>query len=145
MVYDKYTLTIHSLNKNPEYFFKVEAFDSGTDYYRERTEQTMGRGAEIELMKDGKMLKRLMIHENKNEYVFDSIAPGQYVFRHTFGPVLWKGELTKAELIGTGDQATITDTLSPLGEGLKVLGEMEMKVIPGKEFGKFVVTFRYNK
>ena len=23
-------------------------------------------------------------------------------FRHTFGPVLWRGELTKAELIGIG-------------------------------------------
>ena len=105
----------------------------------------MGRGAEIELMKDGKMLKRLMIHEKINEYVFDSIVPGQYVFRHTFGPVLWKGELTKAELIGAGDKATITDTLSFLGEGTKVLGQMEMKVMPGKESGKFVVTLRYDK
>ena len=105
----------------------------------------MGRGAEIELMKDGKMLKRIMIHEKINEYVFDSLAPGKYVFRHTFGPVLWKGELTKAELIGTGDQATLSDTLSYLGEGLKVLGQMEMKVIPGKEFGKFVVIMNYNK
>ena len=57
----QYTLTIHSLNKDPEYYFKVEAFDSGTDYYRERTEQTMGRGAEIELMKDGEMLERKML------------------------------------------------------------------------------------
>jgi hypothetical protein len=145
MVYDKYTLTIHSLNRDPEYYFKVEAFDSGTDYYRERTEQTMGRGAEIELMKDGKMLKRIMIHEKTNEYVFDSIAPGQYVFRHTFGPVLWKGELTKADVIGNTDQVTKTDTLSELGEGLKVLGQMEMKVITGKEFGKFVVILKYNK
>ena len=145
MVYDKYTLTIHSLNRDPEYFFKVEAFDSGTDYYRERTEQTMGRGAEIELMKDGKMLKRLMIHENKNEYVFDSIAPGQYTFRHTFGPVLWKGELTKADVIGPDGQVTKTDTLSPLGEGLKTLGQMEMKVTAGKERGKFIVTLNYKK
>jgi hypothetical protein len=86
-----------------------------------------------------------MIHEKINEYVFDSIVPGQYVFRHTFGPVLWKGELTKADLIGTSDQATITDTLSKLGVGTKVTGQMEMKVIPGKESGKFVVTLRYDK
>ena len=99
MVYDAYTLTIHSLNRDPKYYFKVEAFDSGTDYYRERTEQTMGRGAEIELLKDGEMVERKMINEGKNEYVFDSIVPGQYTFRHTFGPVLWRGELTKAELI----------------------------------------------
>jgi hypothetical protein len=86
-----------------------------------------------------------MIHEKTNEYVFDSIAPGQYVFRHTFGPVLWKGELTNADVIGNTDQVTKTDTLSELGEGLKVLGQMEMKVITGKEFGKFVVILKYNK
>jgi len=145
MVYDAYTLTIHSLNKDPEYYFEVEAFDSGTDYFRERTEQTMGRGAEIELMKDGRMVERKMIREKLNEYVFDSIVPGQYVFRHTFGPVLWRGELTKTELIGTGDQATVADTLSYLGVGTKVTGQMEMKIVPGKESGKFVVILKYDK
>jgi xylan 1,4-beta-xylosidase len=145
MVYDAYILTIHSLNKDPEYYFKVEAFDSGTDYYRERTEQTMGRGAEIELMKDREMIERKMIKEGQNEYVFENIVPGQYTFRHTFGPVLWRGELTKAELIGSGDKATVTDTLSKLGVGTKVTGQMEMKVIPGKESGKFVVTLNYKK
>jgi hypothetical protein len=145
MVYDNYTITIHSLNRDPEYYFKVEAFDSGTDYYRERTEQTLGRGAEIELLKDRDMVERKMVIEGKNEYVFDSIVPGQYTFRHTFGPVLWRGELTKAELIGTDEKATISDTLSSLGKGLEVLGQMEMKVVPGKESGKFVVTLRYNK
>ncbi len=144
MVYDKYTLTIHSLNRDPEYFFKVEAFDSGTDYYRERTEQTMGRGAEIELMKDRQMVERKMIKEGQNEYIFDNIVPGQYTFRHTFGPVLWKGELTKAELTGTGEKATVTDTLAALGVGTKVTGLMEMKVFPGKESGKFVVILNYN-
>jgi hypothetical protein len=91
------------------------------------------------------MIERKMIKEGKNEYVFDSIAPGQYTFRHTFGPVLWRGELTKAELIGSGDQATVTDTLSKLGVGTKVTGQMEMKVVPGKESGKFVVILRYDK
>jgi xylan 1,4-beta-xylosidase len=145
MVYDDYTITIHSLNRDPEYYFKVEAFDSGTDYYRERTEQTMGRGAEIELMKDRVMIERKMIKEGQNEYVFENIVPGQYTFRHTFGPVLWRGELTKAELTGSGDQATVTDTLSKLGVGTKVTGQMEMKVIPGKESGKFVVILSYDK
>ena len=145
MVYDDYTLTIHSLNKDPEYYFEVEAFDSGTDYYRERTEKTMGRGAEIELLKGREMIERKMVKEGLNEYVFDSIAPGEYTFRHTFGPVLWRGELTNAELIGTEDKVTVTDTLSKLGEGLEVLGQMEMKVLTGKENGKFVVTLRYDK
>ncbi len=145
MVYDDFTITIHSLNKDPEYYFEVEAFDSGTDYYRERTEQTMGRGAEIELALGRNMIERKMIKEGLNEYVFDSITPGEYTFRHTFGPVLWRGELTKDNLIGTGDQATVTDTLTALGVGTKVTGQMEMKVLPGKEFGKFVVILNYFK
>jgi len=95
VVYDANTIAIHSLNRDPEYYFEVEAFDSGTDYYRERTERTMGRGAEIELARDGKMIERKMIKEGLNEYVFDNIVPGVYTFRHTFGPVLWRGELTK--------------------------------------------------
>jgi xylan 1,4-beta-xylosidase len=145
MVYDAYTITIHSLNKDPEYYFKVEAFDSGTDYYRERTEQTMGRGAEIELARGREMIERKMIIEGKDEYVFENIVPGEYILRHTFGPVLWRGELTKTELIGSGDQTTVTDTLSKLGVGTKVTGQIEMKVVPGKESGKFIVILRYNK
>ena len=145
IVYDAHTLTIHSLNRDEEYYFEVEAFDSGTDYYRERTEQTMGRGAEIELAQGREIVERKMIVEGKNEYVFENILPGQYTFRHTFGPVLWRGELTEAELIGSDDQATVTETLSDLGIGLKVLGQMEMEVIPGKQSGKFIVTLRYDK
>ena len=145
MVYDDYTLTIHSLNRDPEYYFKVEAFESGTNYYKERTEQTMGRGAEIELTRGREMIERKMTKEGQKEYVFENITPGQYTFRHTFGPVLWRGDLTEAELIGTGDQATVTDTLSKLGVGTEVTGQMEMKVISGKESGKFIVTLRYEE
>ena len=43
MVYDANTLTIYSLNKNPEYYFEVEAFDNGTDYYRENTQANFGQ------------------------------------------------------------------------------------------------------
>ena len=71
--------------------------------------------------------------------------PGEYTFRHTFGPVLWRGELTKAKVIGTGDQATVADTLSGLGVGTKVTGQMEMKVVAGKDNGRFIVTLRYDK
>jgi hypothetical protein len=48
-------------------------------------------------------------------------------------------------VIGPNDQVTKTDTLSPLGEELKVLGQMEMKVLTGKESGKFVVMLKYDK
>ena len=155
MVYDDYTLKIHSLNRDEKYYFEVEAFNSGTDYYRERTEQTMGRGAEIELSisegtetgfaRGGVLVARKMIVEGKNEYVFENILPGHYTFRHTFGPVLWRGELTKAELIGSGDQPTLSETLSDLGIGTTVLGQMEMKVIPGEASGKIIVTLRYDE
>ena len=143
MVYDGYTLTIHSLNRDEEYYFKVEAFDSGTDYYRERTERTMGRGAEIELLRGGEMVERKMIVEGKNEYVFENIVPGEYIFRHTFGPVMWRGLLTKDHVIGSNNQATITDTLSDLGTGTEVRGKLDIKVLPGEESGKFIVTLRY--
>ena len=155
MVYDANSLTIHSLNRDPEYYFEVEAFDSGTDYYRERTEQTMGRGAEIELSKStgqemgfqrgGGIVDRRMTKEGQNEIVFDSIVPATYTLRHTFGPVLWRGELTNAELIGSGDQPTVTAGLTELGRGTEVLGHMDMKVVPGKSFGKIIVTFNYDK
>lgn len=154
MIYDDYTVTIHSLNRSEKYYFEVEAFDSGTDYYRERTEATMGRGAEIELSKGasrggfgggGGSMVRKMTYEGVNEYVFDNITPETYTLRHTFGPVLWSGQLTEKELIGSGDQPTVTAELTELGKGTEVTGMMNLKVIPGKEGGKIVVTFDYNK
>jgi len=143
MVYDGYTLTIHSLNRDEKYYYKVEAFDSGTEYYRERTEQTMGRGAEIELLRGREMVERKMIVEGKNEYVFENIEPGEYIFRHTFGPVIWRGVLTKDHVTGSDNQATITDTLSDLGTGTTVRGKLGIKILPGKESGKFIVTLIY--
>ncbi len=156
MVYDANTITIHSLNKDPEYHFEVEAFDSGTDYYREVTEETMGRGAEIELTKGrgrgmmgfgqeaGSMVRK-MTYEGINEYVFDDITPDFYTLRHTFGPVLWSGELTAAELTGSGNEPTVTAELSELGKGTEVMGQMNLKVVPGEGSGKIIVTFDYNK
>eukprot|EP00825_Cyclidium_porcatum_P027087 TRINITY_DN29114_c0_g1_i1.p1 TRINITY_DN29114_c0_g1~~TRINITY_DN29114_c0_g1_i1.p1 ORF type:complete len:158 (+),score=3.81 TRINITY_DN29114_c0_g1_i1:210-683(+) len=105
----------------------------------------MGRGAEIELARGRTMIERKMIKEGVTEYVFDSITPGEYTFRHTFGPVLWKGELTKAELIGSGESPTVTNTLTDLGKGNETLGKMEMKVVSGKEFGNIVIMLNYNK
>jgi len=154
MVYDTNMLTIPSLNKNPEYFFEVTAFDSGTDFYKENTRQIYGVGAEIELSKDAApqmnmmrgagVIDRKMVKEGVNEYVFENVAPGDYIVRHTFGPVLWKGKLTEAELIGSGDKPTLKATLSKLGVGTDVTGQIEMKIIPGKESGKIVLVFNYN-
>ncbi|MDR2910500.1 MAG: family 43 glycosylhydrolase [Bacteroidales bacterium] len=148
MVYNTNSLTIHSLNTQPEYYFEVEAFDSGTDYYVEKIGVAMGRGAEIELSKGpgrGEMIERKMTIEGVNEYVFDNITPGLYTFRHTFGPVLWSGELTDIELRGSGVEPTVTaKNLTELGKGTNVLGSMELKVIPGANSGKIVVVFNYN-
>ena len=150
LTYDAHTLTIHSLNREEKYYFKVEAFDSGTDYYREKTEMTLGRGAEIELAagrggRGGAPAIRKMTFEGVNEYTFDNVTPGAYSLRHTFGPTLWSGQLTEAELIGAGDKPTLTADLTPLGTGTKVLGKMQMKVIPGPQSGKIVVTFNYDQ
>ena len=147
MVYDDNKLTIHSLNWDPEYYFEVEAFDSGTDYYRERTEQTMGIGAEFELSKGSSrgMIERKMIKEGTYEYVFDDITPDTYTLRHSFGPVLWSGELTDDQLKGSGGPPTITVFLTELGKGINVLGTMELKVIPGEKSGKIVVVLNYNR
>ena len=155
MVYDEHTITIHSLNRDEKYHFAVEAFDSGTDYYRERTEQTMGRGGEIELSRGGGRgggmgmrggnSERKMTIEGVSDYVFENITPGTYTLRHTFGPVLWRGDLTEAELIGSGDEPTVTAMLSELGVGTEVTGKMELKVIPGRQSGKIIVTFNYDK
>ncbi len=151
MVYDANSLNIHSLNTQPEYWFEVEAFDSGTDYYREPIGATRGRGAEIELARGssgrgGELVERKMTYEGVNEYVFEGITPGVYTFRHTFGPVLWNGELTAAQLIGSGSRPTLeVKNLTELGKGTQILGSMEMKVIPGANSGKIVVTFNYNR
>jgi hypothetical protein len=143
IVYDRYTLSIHSLNRDEKYYFRVEAFDSGTDYYKERTEQTMGRGAEIEFLRGREMVERKMIVEGVNEYIFENIVPGEYTLNHTFGPVMWRGELTKDHLIGSGDQATISETISDLGTGTEISGKLVIRVLPGKESGKFIVNLLY--
>lgn len=154
MVYDANLLTIYSLNKNPEYYFEVEAFDNGTDYYKENIHQIYGVGAEIEISKDagdqmtmwgGEVIERKMVKEGVNEYVFENLVPGNYVLKHTFGPVLWRGKLTEAELIGSGNKPTLTATLAKLGVGTTVNGQIDMKIIPGKESGKIILNFNYNK
>jgi hypothetical protein len=58
---------------------------------------------------------------------------------------LWSGKLTTAELTGSGDKPTVTAILEKLGVGTTVTGQIEMKIIPGKESGKMVVVFNYNK
>ncbi len=143
MVYDDYSLKIHSLNRDEEYYFEVEAFDSGTDYYKERTEQTMGRGAEIDLVKGDELLERKMIKEGQNEYVFENITPGEYRFSHTFGPNLWMGELTEQDLIGAPGKVIHQEIISDLGTGNEVLGQMEIKIVSGEKAGKFIVSLIY--
>lgn len=145
LVYDDNALSIHSLNRDEKYYFEVEAFDNGTENFEAKTRETMGIGAEIELLRGNEMLGRKMIVEGINEYVFENIVPGEYKLRHTFGPNMWIGELTKEQVIGLGDEPTVSEKLSDLGVGTEVLGRLDIKVIPGKENGKFIVTLRYGK
>ena len=147
IVYDANFLKLHSLNTESDYVFQVESFDSGLDYYRERTEEVNGMGAEVEINKRGNgnfgyggnaLTKRVMLKEGVDEYVFDGIDPGHWVINHTFGPVLWDGELTAEDLIGEGESG-IEAKLTELGAGTQVTGELRMKVVRGPESGKVVV------
>lgn len=152
IVYDRTTLYMHSLNTAPEYYFDVEAFDSGLDFYREDPLASIGLGAEIQLAKGGGSFayrqssdtKILMLKEGQNEYVFDNIEPGNWVLNHSYGPVLWSGQLTEKELISNdaNPQPTVTAHLTKLGAGTQVTGSLEMKVIPGPKSGKLVVEIK---
>ena len=147
IVYDTNFLKLHSLNTESDYVFQVESFDSGLDYYREKTEEVNGMGAEVEINKRGNgnfgyggnaLSKRVMLKEGVDEYVFEGIDPGHWVINHTFGPVLWDGELTAEDLIGEGEPG-IEAKLTELGAGTAVTGELRMKVVRGPEAGKVVL------
>jgi hypothetical protein len=147
IVYDGTFLKMHSLNTEAEYVFQVESFDSGLDNYYEKTEEVNGMGAEVEINKRGngnfgyggnELSKRVMLKEGVDEYVFEGIDPGHWVINHTFGPVLWDGELTAADLIGDGEPG-IEAKLTELGHGTTVTGELRMKVVRGPEAGKVVI------
>ena len=153
IVYGKNTLYMHSLNTGPEYYFEVEAFDDGLPTYQENTLATLGSGAEIQIAKRGAGpggnsgyrqaadTKILMLKDGVDEYVFDDIDPGNWVLNHSYGPVLWAGELTEKELISNAanPQPTVTATLTLMGVGTEITNTLMMKVIPGKEKGKIVV------
>ena len=150
IVYDQNYFKLHSLNTESDYYFEVEAFDSGLDYYYPRPEATFGTGGEVEMNKrtpgmrgggygGNDQTKRFMVKEGVDEYEFDGIDPGNWVISHSYGPVLWAGELTEADLIGTGEPG-IEAKLTEMGTGTKVTGEMRMKVVRGKEAGKVVIT-----
>ena len=154
IVYDQNSLYMHSLNTAPkQYYFEVEAFDSGLDLWRENTLATNGIGAELQLVKRPKEggfsayrqmsdAVILMMKEGQDEYVFDNVTPGNWILNHAYGPVLWAGELSEKELISNEANPKPTlevEKLTLLGEGVKVTGSLSMQVIPGKESGKIVV------
>ena len=80
-----------------------------------------------------------MLKEGVDEYEFEGIDPGTWVINHTYGPVLWAGELKAEDLVGTGEPG-IEAKLTELGHGTTVTGELRMKVVRGPETGKVVIT-----
>ena len=159
IVYDDNKLYMHSLNTAPEkYYFEIEAFSSGLPKYREDPLATIGTGAELQLgggrgggmggfssyNQAGNTI--IMLKEGVDEYVFEDITPGNWNLTHSYGPNLWRGELTEKELISdeANPKATLDVPLTKLGVGNKVTGTLRMKVIPGKEKGKIVV-YKDNK
>ncbi|MCR4824639.1 MAG: family 43 glycosylhydrolase, partial [Bacteroidales bacterium] len=154
IVYDRNDLRLHSLNTASDYFFEVESFDSGLDYYRPRSEAVNGTGGEVEINKrvpgrpgagygrDNQDTRRVMIKEGVDEYVFEGIDPGYWVINHSYGPVLWAGELSAADLVGDGEPG-IEARLTEMGTGTQVTAEMWMKVVRGPQTGKVVLQIRH--
>ena len=155
MVYGKNALHVDSLNVDPEYYFEVEAFSSGTPRYVDNPFQTQGRGAELDLIKQPtggtRTTARQMTYETygKDEvYVFDGITPGTYTLNHTYGVGIWgPQQLTADQLIGT-DTTTPTVTaldLTQFGNGTTQWGTVEVRVYPGATAGRIEVTFHYTE
>ena len=151
IVYGKNQLYMHSMNTKPEYYFDVEAFTSGLPQYKENPLETIGLGAEIQLAQrggggnagyaQGAGTRYIMLKEGVTEYSFGEVSPGTWTLSHSYGPVLWSGQLTEKELISNeaNPKPTVTAKLTLLGEGTKNTGYLEMQVIPGKEQGKIIV------
>ena len=151
IVYGKNQLYMHSMNTKPEYYFEVEAFTSGLPQYRENPLETIGLGAEIQLAQrggggnagyaQGAGTRYIMLKEGVTEYSFGEVGPGTWTLSHSYGPVLWSGQLTEKELISNeaNPKPTVTAKLTLLGEGTNNTGYLEMQVIPGKEQGKIIV------
>lgn len=153
IVYDTNVFTVRSLNTAPEYYFSVESFDSGLEYYKEISEEVYGIGAEIEIDKlgagprgwgfgDSPTLQRFMMKKGVNEYEFDNIDAGRWTIRHSYGPVLWSGELTNDDLIGEGE--SVSADLTELGVGTEVTGMLRMRVVRGEKSGKVIIEIDQN-
>jgi len=111
-------------------------------------------GIELDLLKDDELIERKMIFEGTNKYYYENIEPGHYSLKHAHDGVLWRKEIVREDVIwenafpgetfdNTADKATITETLSEIGKGEKVLGKLALKIVPGKESGKIIVIFKY--
>ena len=167
MVYGKNSLNIKSLNVDPEYYFEVEAFSSGTPRYVENMFETRGRGAELDLVRQPaggtRTTSRVMTYETYGRdevYVdpqnagrqpqhgdFSGITPGTYTLRHTYGVGIWGPlQLTEDQLIGTGTEPTVTAlNLTQFGIGSTQWGTVEVRVYPGATSGRIEVTLKYDK
>ena len=154
MVYGKNYLNIKTLNVDPEYYFEVEAFSSGTPHYVENSFETRGRGAELDLISQPtggtRSTSRQMTYETygKDEvYVFNDITPGTYTLQHTYGVGIWgPQQLTEEQLIGTGTQPTVTAlNLTQFGNGSTQWGTVEVRVYPGETSGRIEVTLKYGE
>jgi hypothetical protein len=158
-LYNSYTvywdnyLHIPSLNVDPEYYFEVEAFSSGTPRYVENTFETRGRGAELDLIRrptgGTTSTERIMTYETYGRdevYVFNDITPGSYTLQHTFGVGIWGPvQLTADQLVGTGTEPTVTAlNLTQFGIGSTQWGTVEVRVYPGETSGRIEVTFKYD-
>ncbi len=154
MVYWDSFLNIPSLNMNPEYYFEVEAFSSGTPRYVENTFETRGRGAELQFSRrptgGSNTTDYVMTYETYGRdevYVFNDIVPGSYTLSHRYGVGIWGPvQLTAEQLIGTGTEPTVTAlNLTQFGVGSTQWGTIEVRVYPGETSGRVEVTLKYDE
>jgi len=154
MVYWDNYLNIRSLNVDPEYYFEVEAFSSGTPHYFENTFETRGRGAELDLRRQptggSTTTDRVMTYETYGRdevYVFENITPGTYTLSHTFGMRIWgPQQLTEEQLIGTSTEPTYTAlNLMEFGIGTTRWGTIGVMVYPGETSGRIEVVLKYDQ
>jgi hypothetical protein len=153
MVYWDSYLNIPSLNVDPEYYFEVAAFSSGTPRYVENTFETRGRGAELQFTRrpteGSSTTEYVMTYETygKDEvYVFNDIMPGTYTLTHRYGVGIWgPQQLTEEQLIGTGAEPTyIASNLTQFGIGSTKWGTIEVRVYPGETSGRVEVILKYD-
>lgn len=105
----------------------------------------------IVLERNGEVLARIQVEEKGNTGTIGDLRPGSYLLRLESGWVLWKGDLSKTDLIWrhtfpeealplAAETERITAKISREIELLQ--GELAIKVMPGRSSGRMDIIYR---